>query len=248
MHVWRNVYNTNGGTSLRVIARACCFFSVEASIASEKLITRAEAYKPLGNLKLVSAYPIVQGYKDSVAAGMRFDIADRLRLAGVNITAGYSPDTSLPMNERFHFTFDSHLWNWKLSGYYNNADFYDLFGPTKVSRKGYSLQLAHSKYLIYDTSFGKALGEWNSPPMRFRRVGSTWLYANWARLSLFASGLVTNFGNSAGRQEWVDVGAQVDFRVVLFTYLNTTLSGGYAGATDGHGHISTEYMISLKIL
>lgn len=101
---------------------------------------------------------------------------------------------------------------------------------------------------IGGTSFGKALGEWNSPPMRFRRVGSTWLYANWARLSLFASGLVTNFGNSAGRQEWVDVGAQVDFRVVLFTYLNTTLSGGYAGATDGHGHISTEYMISLKIL
>jgi hypothetical protein len=35
--------------------------------------------------------------------------------------------------------------------------------------------------------------------------------------------------------------------MVLFTYLNTTLSGGYAGATDRSGHVSREYMISLKI-
>jgi hypothetical protein len=43
------------------------------------------------------------------------------------------------------------LWNWKFSGYYNNADFYDLFGPTKVSRKGYSLKAGYSTYVIYDT-------------------------------------------------------------------------------------------------
>ena len=39
------------------------------------------------------------------------------------------------------------MWDWKLTGYYNYADFYDLFGPTKVSRKGESLKLAHSQYL-----------------------------------------------------------------------------------------------------
>lgn len=27
MHVWRNVYSTNGATSLRAMARACCFFN-----------------------------------------------------------------------------------------------------------------------------------------------------------------------------------------------------------------------------
>lgn len=365
------------------------------SIESEKLLTRAGEYKPLGNLRLISAYPIVQGYKDTAAVGMRFDIADRLRLAGVNVTATYSPAPSLPAKEKFHFTFDSHLWNWKVSGYYNNADFYDLFGPTKVSRKGYSLNLGNSKYLIFDTprtlevswnvagygdmdrlpdyqnvvatssslftsqlglkysyldksqgavddekgtewsvfsrlnyaaskgspliwanysrgvllplrnssvwfrasagkafgnnanpfanfyfgafgnnyvdhrsidhyrefysfpgvalneigatSFGKVTGEWNLPAVKFRHVGSTWLYANWARLSLFSSGLFTNFGTAANRLYNVDLGSQLDIRVVLFTYLNTTFSAGYAAATDQHARVSNEYMISLKI-
>jgi hypothetical protein len=44
------------------------------------------------------------------------------------------------------------------------------------------------------------------------------------------------------------VGTQLDIRMVLFSYLNTTLSGGYAAATDKTGHVSTEYMVSLRIL
>src|SRR6185436_1682328 len=32
----------------------------------------------------------------------------------------------------------------------NRADFYDLFGPTKTSRKGYSISLGRSKVLLYD--------------------------------------------------------------------------------------------------
>ncbi len=39
-----------------------------------------------------------------------------------------------------HASFDAHFWDWKLSGYYNYADFYDLFGPTKLSRRGESLK------------------------------------------------------------------------------------------------------------
>ncbi len=367
-----------------------------SSIDSEKLVTRAGRYEPARNLRMIAAYPIVQGYKDTASAGMRFEFADRLRLAGATVTAGYSPGANLGAGERMHFTLDSHLWDWRLTAYYNNADFYDLFGPTKVSRKGYSLKLGHSQYLIYDeprtlrltwdiagyggmdrlpeyqnvvasypsllaaniglkysyldrsqgavddekgtewgigsrlnyaggklaprfwatydrgrllrlrnsslwfraaagksfgnnsnpfanfyfgaygnnyvdhgsinryrdyysfpgveldqvaaTSFGKAAGEWNLPPVRFRRLGSTWLYVNWARLSLFSSTLFTNFGSAPLRGYHTDLGSQVDFRVVLFTYLNSTISAGYAGATDYHGHISTEYMISLKIL
>ena len=33
---------------------------------------------------------------------------------------------------------------------WNDADFYDLFGPTKVSRKGYSIGLGHTNTLIFD--------------------------------------------------------------------------------------------------
>ena len=97
-------------------------------------------------MQLISAYPIVQGYKNTAGVGMRAEFADRLRLAGVNVDGSFSPDPNLPANERAHVSFDAHMWDWKLSGYYNYADFYDLFGPTKVSRKGESLKLAHSQY------------------------------------------------------------------------------------------------------
>jgi hypothetical protein len=40
----------------------------------------------------------------------------------------------------------------------------------------------------------------------------------------------------------------MDFRVVFFTYLNSTFSVGVAGATDRHGRTSSEFMISLKLL
>ncbi len=50
------------------------------------------------------------------------------------------------------------------------------------------------------------------------------------------------------RGYYANLGTQLDLRLVLFTYLNTTLSGGYAAAADRNGHISTQYMVSLRIL
>ena len=97
-------------------------------------------------------------------------------------------------------------------------------------------------------SFGKVLAEYNLPPRRFRELGVTWCYVNWARLTVFSSGLFTNFTSAPSRNYYGDLGTQLDLRMVLFNYLNGTLSGGYAAATDKNGHVSTEYMISLKIL
>jgi hypothetical protein len=37
---------------------------------------------------------------------------------------------------------------WNLWGAWNRADFYDLFGPTKVSRKGFQLGLGYSGYIL----------------------------------------------------------------------------------------------------
>ena len=121
-----------------------------SSVQSENLITRAGAYNPLHNVQLISAFPIVQGYENTAAVGMRAEFADRLRLAGVTLDASFSPDPNLPADQRAHVSFDAHWWDWKLTGFYNYADFYDLFGPTKVGRKGESLKLAHSQFLIHD--------------------------------------------------------------------------------------------------
>jgi len=45
---------------------------------------------------------------------------------------------------------DYSYFDWNLSFAYNGTDFYDLFGPTKTSRKGYSASLNRSMSLIYD--------------------------------------------------------------------------------------------------
>ena len=42
-------------------------------------------------------------------------------------------------------------YDWKAIFKRNDADFYDLFGPTKTSRKGYGAGIGYHKTLIYDT-------------------------------------------------------------------------------------------------
>jgi len=58
---------------------------------------------------------------------------------------------------------------------------------------------------------------------------------------LFSSGLLTNFtsepSSTGGRAGFVNLGTQLNFRLVLFTYLNATLSGGYAAADHGRSHL-----------
>ncbi|MFQ5753968.1 MAG: hypothetical protein ACE5HI_18430, partial [bacterium] len=121
-----------------------------ASINIDSLTTSSGMYNSLGNIELDSAYPIVEGYKDFVTVGMRFNFSDQLGLSGFDLTASYSPDRDLPASQRVHLGLNFHHWAWKISATYNSADFYDLFGPTKTSRKGYSLGLQYKKNLIFD--------------------------------------------------------------------------------------------------
>ena len=84
--------------------------------------------------------------------------------------------------------------------------------------------------------------------VRFRRVGIPQLYCTYARTAVFASGIITNMDDSAFRQEVGNVGAQIDFRLVIFSALESTLSFGYAAAKEESHRMDTEFMISLKIL
>ena len=369
-----------------------------------ELRTSAGEYKPVRRMNLVSMYPIVQKYKDTLAGGFRFNFADPLSLSSLMLTTAFSPDASLPLKERFHAAIEANYWDWSLSGYFNKADFYDLFGPTKVSRRGFGLKMdrrknlayssegqldlkftlagysgldrlpefqniaaSHPRYLSgtiklsssgllktlgavedekgsawnvnarlnytapgmfpsiwagYDRGFlmpwrnsslwirssaGRAFGpggdsfasfyfggfgnnwidkerqvaaairpdfsryrgyfsfpgapidaiggrdyaksmvEWDLPPVRFRSAGWTAVYFNWVRLVLFSGVLGTNLGNSASRAGYTDAGAQLDFRLVWFTYMKSTFSVGFAAAHDPNGHTGTEKMISLKL-
>jgi hypothetical protein len=327
---------------------------------------------------------------------MRFNVTDPLMSHDFNLTASYTPHGIVPKNERLHLEINYTHWQWKFNANYNRSDFYDLFGPTKTSRKGYSIGLTYNDRLLDDnpqileytigatgwgglqrlpdyqnvsasfdkyltgnikmnyrnlrrslgaveteagirgqfvtldnyvntkhfprlyatgdygfmlpiyhssiwlrssagysfgsreepfanfyfggfgnnwvdyqdakryrsfysfpgaeinaiggTNFGKLLFEWTLPPVRFRRFGFMNLYCNWAHLNLFSSGIVTNVEDMDNRQIFFNAGAQVDFKIVLLSRLESTFSLGYALAWEKKQKPTKEFMVSLKIL
>jgi hypothetical protein len=356
-------------------------------------------YSSMEEMSLSSMYPIVEGYKDLVGVGMRFNFSDPIYSHTFDFSASYTPTGTMRDIERLHLGLGFRFWKIGFSGSFNRADFYDLFGPTKLSRKGLLLNLYYRDYLFVDepaalsygvrlggywrlerlpeyqsvgvgydrfysisgslsysylehslgsveqekgwtvnvvaptnfiqglifprifvdasrgfllpidhssvwirSSAGKAFGprtetlanfyfggfgnnwvdhgevaqyreqpsfpgidvnkqasvggtnyaklmiEWDLPPLRFRHMGFQDFYVTWARCALFSSGIVTNVEDPVYRKRHVDVGAQVDFRLVLFSSLPSTFSLGYAFASQDYRTWSHEYMISIKIL
>ncbi len=116
----------------------------------DSLIVYSGSYNSFANIGLASAYPVVEGYKEFVSYGLKLNLSDPVGFNNIGITASYSPNKLLPENERFHLGFEYLFSEWEASATLNNADFYDLFGPTKNSRKGYSLGLKFRKNIIYD--------------------------------------------------------------------------------------------------
>jgi hypothetical protein len=121
-----------------------------AEVPIDSMITGQADYRPTRSLGMESIYPVVEGYKDFEAAGLRFNFSDPASLNRVSLTASYTPDEELPSDERLHLDFDFQRYDWRATFKLNAADFYDLFGPTKSSRKGYSLGLGYDKTLLYD--------------------------------------------------------------------------------------------------
>lgn len=121
-----------------------------AAVPIDSLTTYRGGYGGLGRLEVESIYPIVEGYKDYGAVGMKMDVSDPLSLHHFGLSASYTPDSRLADEERLHAQFDYRRFDWRVSARYNDANFYDLFGPTKTSLKGYSLGTGYSRTLIYD--------------------------------------------------------------------------------------------------
>lgn len=135
-----------------------------SEVNPDSLTTATGEYRARRNFKLDNAYPVLEGYQDAagvdaIAVGMRFNFSDRVGATGFELTTSYSPDERLDPYERLHARAVFRHWNWKLSGAFNRADFYDLFGPTKVSRRGYALALQYTGNLYLDgpTSLGYSL-------------------------------------------------------------------------------------------
>lgn len=122
-----------------------------ADVPLDSMITYRGEYPGLKSVEVESIYPVVEGYKDYAAAGLRMDLGDPLGLHRFHLTGSYTPDSRLDDDERVHAEAAYRRYDWQVRARYNDADFYDLFGPTKSSRKGYSLGVGWKKNLINDT-------------------------------------------------------------------------------------------------
>ncbi|MGH8029421.1 MAG: hypothetical protein ACREO3_05745, partial [Arenimonas sp.] len=121
-----------------------------AAIPLDSQVRSREVYLPRKEMRYDGGYPIVQGYRDGVALGWRIGFADPLHLYNLSISASASVDSDLASDERVHVRVDYRTLNWHASYWHNNADFYDLFGPIKRSRKGDAVALGYRKLLVYD--------------------------------------------------------------------------------------------------
>ena len=121
-----------------------------AAVPLDSLITRQGRYSSVKEMGLESLYPVVQGYKDFAAVGLRANFSDPLLLNRANLTASYTPDSDLAADERYHVRGEFQRYDWKFGFQVNGADFYDLVGPTKTSLKGYAVGLGYRRTLVYD--------------------------------------------------------------------------------------------------
>ena len=126
---------------------------------AESRIVDEGDYVAVQNLQFESWFPMVLGYKDSVSLGIKTNFSDPIRLDTLSIAASYSVDSDLPSEERPNIAVEykhavvsnSPLSGaWRFGAQLNYADFYDLFGPTKQSRKGQRYYIGYDKTLIYD--------------------------------------------------------------------------------------------------
>ncbi len=121
-----------------------------ADISYEEKVTHRGKYRPYRELQYESGYPIIEGYRDSVALGWAMSFQDPAQLHNIDISASYSLDNSLDSDEKLHFSAEYRALNWHARYWHNDSDFYDLFGPTKRSRKGDAFIVGYEKALIFD--------------------------------------------------------------------------------------------------
>jgi hypothetical protein len=121
-----------------------------ASRSFEPIKGGERSYKSVGSMRVESAYPVVEGYRDFAAFGYALNLSDPATLNHAMLSASYTPSQDLPSEERLHVGFKFQRYDWTARFKWNGADFYDLVGPTKTSRKGYAVGLGHKMSLLWD--------------------------------------------------------------------------------------------------
>jgi hypothetical protein len=101
-------------------------------------------------MRFDGTYPIVEGYKGHIAPGWHFQMEDPLLFNQLLANVAFSPANNIHPGEQFHADISYSTLYWKLTYWHNDANFYDLFGPTDNSRKGDAAIAHYHNVLVFD--------------------------------------------------------------------------------------------------
>lgn len=121
-----------------------------SAVPLDSLILERGKYRPRQEMKFASIYPVIEGYRGDVAAGVHAIFEDPLQFQQASATIGFSPGDDVPNDERLHINLEYKTLKWRLRYWHNGADFYDLFGPTYRSRRGDAVLVGYKNTLTYD--------------------------------------------------------------------------------------------------
>jgi len=103
---------------------------------------------------------------------------------------------------------------------------------------------------IKANSYAKILAELNLRPIRYNNFGAINIYPTYTQFSIFGTGLFADpwGGSQLGFRPYANVGIQINTEIVLFKFMKTTWSFGYAHAFGPDGWHNGDWLISLKLL
>ncbi|HEX7402454.1 MAG TPA: hypothetical protein VF287_00455, partial [Usitatibacter sp.] len=119
------------------------------SLADPEVPILAEGiYDPRREMRFANAIPVLQGYKNQAGVGYSVNFEDPLRFTNLEVTAAFTDAAN--KDERGHGAIKYRYLGWNAAVSWNRSDFYDLFGPTKRSRRGYAASVGNEYALIFD--------------------------------------------------------------------------------------------------
>ena len=185
-------------------------------------------YRHIKEMAFQGAYPDISGFTDATAwnnvtpvLGYHITFTDPLGFSSIDLSVGASPWSNNPWKNRFHAAVEYKLKAWNFHASWNKTDFYDLFGPTRTSRRGYNIGLSYEREYTMQPPFKwhwgasvNAYGDMDALPM-YQNVS----VGNDVRRSRLPTSVSAHRKHAphleALRQNRATIAALVDIRILL---------------------------------
>lgn len=96
--------------------------SPPSSVGLDSLTTKKGKYKPLGNVRLSSIYPVVEGYKHYTSVGLRLGFEEPVGFHRADLKVSFTPSTGIPTDEQWHVNSNYEYLDWRFYFQYNGTD------------------------------------------------------------------------------------------------------------------------------